>query len=142
MSERIAEIFLFDIYVAILKIDIVLEQYPTLDELETHFMGWDSIMREFEIIGEATNILIKELILSNRYRGIVDFRNRIAHHYFGIDPYAVWDVVTRHLPLFKNEIFDLIKGIPEPLRTEIITDSITDLAKLPALAALLKNNLQ
>lgn len=48
----------------------------------------DAVARNFEIIGEAANRLPSEFrdnhpdIKWNRIRG---FRNRIVHHYFGID---------------------------------------------------------
>lgn len=48
----------------------------------------DAVVRNFEIIGEAANRLGSDFHEShteiewNRIRG---FRNRIVHHYFGID---------------------------------------------------------
>lgn len=61
----------------------------------------DAVIRNFEIIGEAANRLPEEFkdkyadIDWNRIRG---FRNRIVHHYFGIDYSIVWKIKTSFLP--------------------------------------------
>jgi uncharacterized protein with HEPN domain len=66
----------------------------------------DAVVRNFEIIGEAANRLPKEFKHKNntidwaRLRG---FRNRIVHHYFGIDYSIVWQIKESYLPeLLKN----------------------------------------
>ena len=62
-----------------------------------------------EIIGEATNSLIKLKVLDNKkYRKIVDFRNTIIHGYFGIDEDEVWSVVTDRLTPFSQELKNII----------------------------------
>ncbi len=73
MSSRVYELFLFDIYVAILKIENVSEKFDNAELLKYDFVSWDSVVREFEIIGEATNILIKNSILPKENQIIVDF---------------------------------------------------------------------
>lgn len=61
----------------------------------------DAVIRNFEIIGEAANRLPDEFkeqhdtIDWHRIRG---FRNRIVHHYFGIDYTIVWTIREAYLP--------------------------------------------
>jgi len=61
----------------------------------------DAVIRNFEIIGEAANRLPDEFkeqhdtIDWHRIRG---FRNRIVHHYFGIDYKIVWTIREAYLP--------------------------------------------
>jgi len=61
----------------------------------------DAVVRNFEIIGEAANLLPEEFrdaqpdIDWHRIRG---FRNRIIHHYFGIDYAIVWQIKESFLP--------------------------------------------
>jgi uncharacterized protein with HEPN domain len=61
----------------------------------------DAVIRNFEIIGEAANRLPEEFKDNNphidwhRIRG---FRNRIIHHYFGIDYVIVWEIKEKFLP--------------------------------------------
>ena len=113
MSERVGEIFLFDIFVAISKIEVVSERFDSADALVHDFANWDSIIREFEIIGEATNICIKNSLIDKEYRIIVDFRNKIIHHYFGIDHEAVWNIVHDNLQDFKAYIISQIHAIED-----------------------------
>lgn len=55
----------------------------------------DAVVRNFEIMGEAANRLPEDFkdkhneVDRHRIRG---FRNRIVHHYFGIDYSIVWKI--------------------------------------------------
>ena len=120
MSKRIEELFLFDIYVAILKIQKTVEKFENSEELLHDFNAWDSVIREFEIIGEAARHLIDSNILDESARVVVDFRNLLIHNYFGIDPEEVWDVVINDLPYFTNDILEQINKIERPLKKELI----------------------
>jgi uncharacterized protein with HEPN domain len=61
----------------------------------------DAVVRNFEIIGEAAGRLPEEFKESHpeidwhRIRG---FRNRIVHHYFGIDLSIIWQIKEAYLP--------------------------------------------
>ena len=127
MSNRVIEIFLFDIFVAIVKIEIVISKFDSADELLHDFISWDSVIREFSIVGEATNMCIKEGLISKEYRVIVDFRNKIIHHYFGIDSEAVWNISNSELKEFKTYIVQKIKDIEnKSLKEELISSTIED----------------
>ena len=55
----------------------------------------DAVIRNFEIIGEAANRLPKEFREQHSdfdWKRIRGFRNRIVHHYFGIDHKIVWQI--------------------------------------------------
>jgi uncharacterized protein with HEPN domain len=79
------ELFLFDIIVAISKIEYAVSKFDNPNDLKHDFMAWDSVIREFEIIGEASKHLLKSELLAEDYRSVVDFRNVLIHGYFGID---------------------------------------------------------
>ena len=127
MSKRVSELFLFDIFVAILKIEKVSDEFKNGDDLQSNFVSWDSIIREFEIIGEAANNLIKNEILDNKSQVIVDFRNLLIHNYFGIDPEEVWSVIHDNLNDFKvviiNHINKIDMDIKEELRNSFIEEN-------------------
>jgi len=120
MSKRVVEIFLFDIYIAMLKIEHVVENFKNSQELLHDFVSWDSVVREFEIIGEATNQLLKANILDDESRVVVDFRNMLIHHYFGIDPDEVWNVVEDNIPGYKSLILEKINSLDDKLRKWMI----------------------
>jgi len=78
MSNRVIELFLLDIFVAIVKIETV-------------------------------------------------FRNKIIHHYFGIDAEAVWNISNHELKEFKHYIIDKIRTIEDQdLKAELILSFIED----------------
>ncbi len=108
MSERIIELFIFDIYVAILKIKNTSSKFNNVQDLLYSYTDWDSIIREFEIIGEASKHLLKESLLPLEYRAIVDFRNYITHAYFGIDKDRIWSIIYKELNELEEIILNLI----------------------------------
>lgn len=122
MSKRVFELFLFDIYIAILKIEFISKKFDNSEALKHDFISWDSVIREFEIIGEATNILIKNNILEKENQIVVDFRNLLIHHYFGIDSDEIWDVIHNDLKIYKKLIIDKIQMTEENLKSELIND--------------------
>ena len=84
------------------------------------------MIREFEIIGEASRHLLREEMLTNEYRPVVDFRNVIIHEYFGIDPDEVWDVIEQSIPPFRKVIEGIIAEIPFELKSELVHAYIED----------------
>lgn len=67
-----------------------------------------AVEREFEIVGEALNRLVKldQAIASriSEYRRIIGFRNLLIHGYADVDDLLVWDVVQSKLPVLRQEI--------------------------------------
>lgn len=68
------------------------------------------IERELEIIGEATNRILKldENIGISESRRIVDLRNWVIHGYDKVDNVIIWGIITRDLPRLKEQIDKLI----------------------------------
>lgn len=69
----------------------------------------DAVIRNFEIIGEASKLLTEEFKSNNHHvewRLLTDFRNRLIHEYFGIDYSAVWEIIQHeaqhHLDLLEK----------------------------------------
>ena len=116
-SDRDLEFFIFDIYIAILKIKKVASEFDNVQDLLHSFIHWDSIIREFEIIGEASKYLLRDKLIDLEYRVVVDFRNQITHEYFGIDKDIVWTIINKDLDKFEEIILDLIQEI-EPILKE------------------------
>jgi uncharacterized protein with HEPN domain len=122
MSKRETELFIFDVFVAILKIEEASSHFDNADDLKHDYLSWDSVVREFEIIGEASKYLINDAILDNEKKRIVDFRNVLIHHYFGIDEDAVWRVIKKELPGLKVMIHQHIARLPSELKNELLQD--------------------
>jgi len=97
MSKREPELYLLDILIACDKISRYTEKLENADDFLHDELVWDATIRELEIIGEATNNLLNEKIIDDIYRRIVNFRNQIAHGYFGIDAGIVLDISRNKL---------------------------------------------
>ena len=109
MSKRDVEFYFIDIFIAIYKIELYTSKFTNGEDLLHSMLEWDATIRELEIVGEATNSLIKlEALENKKYRKIVDFRNTIIHGYFGIDEDEVWSVVTDKLTPFSQELKNII----------------------------------
>ncbi len=104
MSKRDFSLYIVDIFIAIDKINRYSEKIQTAKEFFDNEMVWDATIRELEIIGEATNYLLKAEIIDQKYRRIVDFRNQIVHGYFGIDADIVYEVIREKLPEYSKDL--------------------------------------
>ena len=126
MSKRDLELFLFDVLIAIIKIEETVTHFTNADELKHNYRSWDSVIREFEIVGEATKHLIENSILDKGKQQVVDFRNLLVHHYFGIDEDAVWMVIQKDLLDFKKVIYGNIEVLDNELKEELIEDFLEE----------------
>lgn len=91
----------------------LIEEYikgKNYDDFKNNRMMQDAVIREIEIIGEATKNL--PLGFRNKYpeipwRKMAGMRDKLIHGYFGVDLGAVWDTATKDIPLLKKELFEL-----------------------------------
>ncbi len=72
----------------------------------------DAVIRNFEIIGEASNHV--PLVIQNAHphipwRRVIGLRNVLIHEYFGVDANAVWQTVHIDLPKLKQQLLAIIK---------------------------------
>ncbi len=82
----------------------------THDQFITNSMVQDAVLRNIEILGEATRNLMECLPeLQSTYPqipwiDIYGMRNRIAHGYFFINSELVWTVVVGNIPELRQQI--------------------------------------
>lgn len=79
----------------------------------------DGIIRQIEIIGEATKKLSKETREKNPgipWNDMAGMRDKLIHDYFGVDTDAVWDTVEKDIPSLKGKLKNIIetKGRQKP----------------------------
>lgn len=82
------------------------------DEFKNNRMLQDAVIREIEIIGEATKNL--SMAFRNKHpnipwRQIAGMRDKLIHGYFGVDVDAVWDTVMKDIPSLKEKLQKIIK---------------------------------
>lgn len=81
------------------------------DEFLSTSLIHDAVIRNFEIIGEATKHLSSELKLKYpeiEWKKIAGLRDKLIHGYIGVDLWAVWAVVTDIIPKFKDQVEEII----------------------------------
>lgn len=74
----------------------------------------DAVVRNFEIIGEATKRLTPALTASRpdiEWRRVAGFRDVLIHRYASIDLTAVWNVIERDLPGLKVAVTALLSSL-------------------------------
>ncbi len=72
----------------------------------------DAVIRNFEIIGEASRNLTPLFLVSVSHipwPEIISYRNLLIHEYFGISLKAVWDIVQNDLPKLMELLAPLLK---------------------------------
>lgn len=71
----------------------------------------DAVIRNLEIIGEATKKLNEDFRLKYsaiEWRKIAGMRDKLIHDYIGVDLWAVWGVVEYILPTFQSQIEEIL----------------------------------
>jgi uncharacterized protein with HEPN domain len=112
MSKREWKLLFEDIIECINKI----EEYTTdltFDDFEESNLVTDAVVRNIEIIGEASKNIPTEIQQSfsdipwQKLRGI---RNRIVHDYFDVDRKIIWFIVTSELTTLKKTLQNHIQA--------------------------------
>jgi len=102
--------YLFDIQISIDSINEYLGDKRDFNEYLNNKLLRRGIERELEIIGEAANRLLKidSTIKIDNVRKIVDLRNWVIHGYDKIDDVIIWGIISKQLPLLKNQVDALL----------------------------------
>ncbi len=100
---------LYDIQESINSIEGYLGEKRSFEVYSNNKILRRAIERELEIIGEAINRIQKvQKIEIQFYKQIISLRNQIIHSYDNIDDIIMWAIITKHLPILKIEITNLI----------------------------------
>lgn len=72
----------------------------------------DGVIRQIEIIGEATKRLSREFREENSeilWKDVAGMRDKLIHDYLGVDLDAVWDTAETDIPALKTRLRNLIE---------------------------------
>jgi len=99
---------------AIDKIELYSQDFISADELYHDQKSFDASMMQFVVIGEVISRLdetFKKEHSNIPWQKIKDFRNIIAHDYFGIDADEIWDIIYNKILPLKMDIKLLVESL-------------------------------
>jgi uncharacterized protein with HEPN domain len=82
----------------------------TKNDLLKNRLRQSAIIRELEIIGEAVKNIskpIKEKYKEVQWKEISEARDKMVHHYFGIDLEIIWEIIKIELPELKSQMLKI-----------------------------------
>jgi uncharacterized protein with HEPN domain len=85
----------------------------TFEEFEANHQILTASLYNFIIIGEAVKNLpetLRQKYVQVEWKGVVAFRDILAHQYFRINPEIIWDTIQNKLPTLKQQIEEMIKA--------------------------------
>ena len=86
----------------------------TVTEFKKNELVQDAVIRNFEVIGEASNNIPLQFQSSHPdipWRQMCALRNFLIHEYFGVDSITVWQTVQVNLPTLKQQLISVIQPI-------------------------------
>ncbi|PIV70402.1 MAG: hypothetical protein COS08_00390 [Euryarchaeota archaeon CG01_land_8_20_14_3_00_38_12] len=100
---------------SIYRIEDYIQEIEYEDFMDNHLLQ-DGVIRQLEIIGEATKMLsreIKEKYPNISWKDMAGMRDKLIHGYFGVDLDAVWDTAKKDVPRLRNEIEKIMENEKE-----------------------------
>jgi uncharacterized protein with HEPN domain len=86
----------------------------SIESLKENRLKQSAIVRELEIIGEAAKNLpsdFKNKHSDIKWKQIAGLRDKLIHHYFGIDLSVIWDIIQVDLPKLKEQIKEILENV-------------------------------
>jgi uncharacterized protein with HEPN domain len=86
----------------------------TRGELASNRLKQSAIVREIEVIGEAVKNLSSNLKTHHKdieWKNIIGTRDKMIHHYFGLDLDVIWLIIKNDLPILKSQLESIKKSL-------------------------------
>lgn len=86
------------------------------EELSSNRLKQSAIVREIEVIGEAVKNVSENLKNKHKevsWREIAGTRDKMIHHYFGVDLNIIWAIIEIDLPKLKGKILRIKRELTQ-----------------------------
>ena len=106
LSEK-DTVILLNLYHSALKIQRYSQDHFHWESFSEDEESYDAAMMNFVVIGECAGKLsdpFKDALQNINWRKMYNYRNIIAHDYFGIDTEIAWEIITKDIPNLIIEI--------------------------------------
>jgi len=111
MTKRTAQLYIIDILDSIKNIEEYIKGMD-FEEFEKDQKTIDAVVRNFEIIGEASRNMPEDIKLKRKdipWSKMIGMRNILAHEYFSADLEIIWETIQEDLLHIKLLIDDVLK---------------------------------
>ena len=111
MSERQTREFLLDMLEAARRI-LAYTEGMDYQAFLRDFKTQDAVVRNLEVLGEAAKNIPDKFRSKNPslpWKAMAGTRDRLIHHYFGVNMDIVWDIVQMELPGVIEEVEAALK---------------------------------
>lgn len=106
--------YLEDIVEAIERIQIYVEGF-SYDRFVQDTKTQDAVIRNLEVIGEAAK-QVSDTLREQRpeipWREVCGVRDKLIHHYFGINFETLWQIIETDLAPVLSQIRDILQQLP------------------------------
>jgi uncharacterized protein with HEPN domain len=113
--KRTHSLYLNDINEAIERIEGYVKDL-TFEEFSKNMLIIDAVVRNFEIIDEATKHIPTEMKKDHpviKWKEMAGMRDKLAHEYFGVNIEILWKTAKNRLPTLKHLFKELLKDNTE-----------------------------
>ncbi|HET8808924.1 MAG TPA: DUF86 domain-containing protein [Flavobacteriaceae bacterium] len=96
------------------KIEELVRILKTYENFEEKWIEQDSVIRNFEIIGEASNHISDDLKAKHpdiAWSEMKGMRNFMTHEYFGLQLDTIWDAAVNDIPILKKQIQSILQEL-------------------------------
>jgi len=86
----------------------------TKEELSKNKLYQNAILRSIEVLGEAAKNIPKDFVSKYpeiRWKDIVGTRDKLIHHYFGIDWNTILGIIENEIPILKRQLKKILNEI-------------------------------